>query len=72
MVREKNMKILKQENREHLGNDCMIYQSKALIESYGSYIVLGYEKIVGWTNNSSSNTKNFSDYNNANRFYNQI
>lgn len=66
------MKILKQENREFYGNDCMIYKSTALIESYGSFIVLDYEKSVGWSNHSSSTSKNFSDYNNANRHYLQL
>lgn len=66
------MKILKQENREYYGNDCMFYRSTALIEVYGSFIVLNYEKSVGYMSHSASESKNFSDYNNANRYYNKI
>lgn len=66
------MKILKQDNVEKYGNDCMIYKTIALLESFGSYIVLNYEKVTGWCACSNSKTQNFSDYNDATRYYDKL
>ena len=66
------MKILKQDNQREYGNDCMIYKSIALIESFGIYIVLKHEETTGWFQGSYSTATNFSDYNDAARCYDKL
>ena len=66
------MEILKQSNTSYYGNDCMIYRDIALLEAQRNYIVLDNEKVTGWSNYSSCTATNFTDYNDANRFYNKL
>ena len=42
------MKILKSYEDQYMGNDCMIYEEIALIESSSSYIILKVTTYKGW------------------------
>lgn len=52
------MKILKELNTEHYGNDCLIKASVALLEfSNTNYMVISTEQFIGgWTDNTIADT----------------
>lgn len=47
------MKILKSYEDQHYGNDCMIYEEVALIESSNSYMILKVTTYKGWMGTES-------------------
>ena len=45
------MKVISTTDLSHEGNDCYIYKSVNLVETFGMYAVIITEKIVGWFQN---------------------
>lgn len=69
------MEILDNYHIEREGNDCLIIDSIALIRiSYSFYIVIHTIQVVGgWTGNPiETNYENFSSYENAREYYNEL
>ena len=63
------MKILKQKQKEIYGNDCMIYNNIALIESLGRYIVIRHKVTTGLGSYNDSETVDFHSYDKALEIY---
>lgn len=50
------MRIIKTENYEREGNDCMIYNTISLYEHSGEYFLQIDERVTGWAEDKSSRT----------------
>ena len=69
------MEILNNYHIEREGNECLIIDSIALIRvTYSFYIVIYTTQVIGgWTGNPlETNYKNFSSYENAREYYNEL
>ena len=56
------MEILRSEQFEHEGNDCMIYDNVFIYEFHGRYTVVWDRLMIGWFGTSESGTKESYNY----------